>query len=286
MLVRFSKEANGAAPSFGVLEDEKITDLSSTFENWASLLSHVNSKQELPGAGSAQVFMRDEVQLLAPLEASNKVLCVALNYQDHVRENNAVPPDSPIFFQKTSQAVIGPEDEIHFADVTQFLDYEAEIAVVIGSPMKNVNANDVLDYVAGFTALNDVSARDLLRVPAGERVHLDWFSCKSLDHSTPIGPAVTTRQEFGEFNKASVQTRVNGELVQDSTPEDMVVPLSELLAFVSTRTTLVPGDIVATGTPGGVGSARGVSLKEGDEVEIQISNIPPLKNTVRVLTGA
>jgi acylpyruvate hydrolase len=283
MLARFSTASGEGSPRFGFVQGDEVTDLTDAFPDWPAFLEHFTDSADIPSSADAKTLKLADVKLLAPVESANKILCVAQNYKAHVEENNAVAPSSPIFFHKTPESIIAQGDDIHLPGYTEFLDYEAEIAVVVGKTMKNVAPENVLDYVAGFTALNDTSARDLLRVPAGERTHLDWFSCKCVDHSSPVGPTITLRKDFGDFDTTRVQTRLNGKVMQDSTPEDMVVPLLPLLSFLSGRSTLSPGDLIATGTPGGVGVAQGVNLKDGDEVEIVIDNIPVLKNRVRAV---
>lgn len=228
-------------------------------------------------------FPRDAVSLLAPIEGRAKVLCVALNYVDHAKESNQPLPSSPILFFKSHEAMISGVDDIRAPDIIKQLDYEGEIAIVIGKGGFNISKADAWDHIAGLTTFNDVSARDLFKVKAGDKEHLDWFSGKCLDSSTPIGPEVIPLADVIDQLKNQtmrVRTLVNGEVRQDAVIRDMVFDIPTLVSFASSRVRLSPGDIIATGTPPGVGAGSGRFISRGDEVRVEVSGLPTMVNRV------
>jgi 2-keto-4-pentenoate hydratase/2-oxohepta-3-ene-1,7-dioic acid hydratase in catechol pathway len=225
------------------------------------------------------------VRLLAPLAPLRRnVFCVGKNYAEHVAEiersgfvsSNQGPPPKPAIFTKATTAVIGPGDPIPaHADLTRALDYEGELAVVIGVGGSRIPAESALDHVFGFTILNDVTARDL------QRDHQQWFIGKSLDGFCPMGPSITTRDEV-DGSRLDVRCWVNGELRQDSNTSQLITGIPALIATISAGITLLPGDVIATGTPQGVGAGFDPPrfLGPGDEVAIEISGLGRLLNRV------
>ncbi len=225
------------------------------------------------------------VRLLAPLAPLRRnVFCVGKNYAEHVAEiersgfvsSNQGPPPKPAIFTKATTAVIGPGDPIPaHADLTRALDYEGELAVVIGVGGSRIPAESALDHVFGFTILNDVTARDL------QRDHQQWFIGKSLDGFCPMGPSITTRDEV-DGSRLDVRCWVNGELRQDSNTSQLITGIPALIATISEGITLLPGDVIATGTPQGVGAGFDPPrfLGPGDEVAIEISGLGRLLNRV------
>lgn len=224
-----------------------------------------------------------DVELLPALDANAKILCVALNYVNHAVEAKQPIPELPILFFKSQEAMIAAEAPITAPAVVTQLDYEGEIAVVIGKEAYNVSEADAWDHIAGLAPFNDVSSRDLLNVKAGEKVHLDWFSAKCLNSSTPMGPGVVQTADIIDDLKAGrtrVTTRVNGEVRQSAEIRDMIFDIPKIVAFASSRVKLSPGDVIATGTPPGVGFATGQFLKRGDVVEVEVTGLPLLRNVV------
>jgi 5-carboxymethyl-2-hydroxymuconate isomerase len=211
-----------------------------------------------------------------PIERPQKIICVGLNYRDHAEESGMSPPERPILFAKWPTALIGPGESIVIPKITTQVDYEAELGVVIGSRVRGVSAADALAAVAGFVCVNDVSARDL-QFSDGQ-----WARAKSLDTFCPVGPEVVPAGEISDPQALGIRTRLNGELMQDSTTANMLFTVAEIVAFASEAITLEPGDLIATGTPAGVGFARTppVWLRPGDEVTVEIDGIGALTNPV------
>ena len=205
-----------------------------------------------------------------------KIVCVGLNYVDHAREVEMQLPERPLLFAKWQSAVIADGDAIVIPPGVEQVDYEAELAAVIGSRVKGVSVENALEAVEGYTCLNDVSAR-ALQFADGQ-----WTRAKSLDTFCPIGPRVVPRDEVGDPQSLRISCRVNGETVQDGSTSDMYFGVAELIAYISETITLEPGDVIATGTPPGVAMGRpdGCYLRSGDTVEVEIERIGTLVNPV------
>jgi len=221
----------------------------------------------------------------APLRPPRNVFCVGRNYLEHAREGARASgrelrlPDAPTFFTKASTAVSPPRAVLHLeADVSREYDFEAELAVVIGAQCKNVPEEHALGVVFGYTALNDVTARDL------QRRHGQWFKGKSLDESCPIGPWIVTPEETGDPQSLELSLFVNGARKQHSNTSKMIFTVARLIAELSRGMTLLPGDVIATGTPEGVGFARTPPefLRDGDLLEVDIEKIGRLANTISI----
>lgn len=206
-----------------------------------------------------------------------KIVAVGLNYVDHAREVDLALPERPLLFAKWPNAVIGDGDAIVIPPGVDQVDYEAELAAVIGARVKGVSVENALEAVEGYTCLNDVSAR-VIQFADGQ-----WTRAKSIDTFCPIGPRLVPRDEVGDPQSLRIVCRVNGELRQDSTTADMLFPVAELVAFISETITLEPGDVIATGTPPGVAFGRPDPryLRDGDMVEVEIERIGTLTNPVR-----
>ncbi|HEY9246973.1 MAG TPA: fumarylacetoacetate hydrolase family protein [Candidatus Methanoperedens sp.] len=211
-------------------------------------------------------FLLSELQLLPPVQPS-KIICVGLNYRDHARELNMSIPDKPVIFLKPPSAVIGHMGNIVYPESAKQVDYEAELAVIIGKRCKNIKAEDVGDVIKGYTCINDVTARDLQKIDG------QWTRSKSFDTFAPMGPYIAG-PETDTCNLA-IMTRVNGETRQDSNTSYFIFSIPQIIEFISGIMTLEKGDVIATGTPPGVGE-----LSIGDEVEVEIENIGILKNNV------
>jgi 2-keto-4-pentenoate hydratase/2-oxohepta-3-ene-1,7-dioic acid hydratase in catechol pathway len=218
----------------------------------------------------------DDVRLLPPVPDPDKILCIGLNYRDHAEETGMPAPPVPIVFAKFRNSLVGPGDAIVLPEASDAVDYEAELAVVIGRPCRNVDAAEAVDYVAGVTAFNDVSARDLQMQTS------QWTMGKAIDTFAPCGPALVLMDEIDDLQALRVQARVNGETVQDGTTASMIFTIAEIIAFISSVMTLEPGDIIATGTPAGVGFTRTPPLliSPDDLVEVEIENVGVLANPV------
>lgn len=224
-----------------------------------------------------------EVRLEPPVDPASKILAVALNYSGHIRETGQSPPENPILFFKAHESMIGGDAPIAGLGLTQKLDYEGELAVLIGRECFQVAPEEAWQYIAGVSAFNDTSARDLLRVKAGDNIMFDWFSSKCLNRATALGPVVVGFDEVEAPLRAGeleVITRVNDREVQRAMTGEMIFGIPELIAFITSRVALSPGDVIATGTPQGVGAATGTFLGAGDVVEIDIAPIPILRNVV------
>jgi 2-keto-4-pentenoate hydratase/2-oxohepta-3-ene-1,7-dioic acid hydratase in catechol pathway len=270
----FTRYLDAGVPRIGRYADDHV-------EPWSSetLVQALNGDGRSAGAK----LPLDRVHLLPTLDPGAKILCVALNYVDHAKEAKQPLPETPILFFKSHEAMIAAGAPIAPPRIVKQLDYEGEIAIVIGRPTFEVSAADAWSHIAGIVPFNDGSSRDLLSVKAGERVHLDWFSAKCIDQSTPIGPAVAQTADLLadlQANRTRVVTRVNGEERQNASIADMIFGISEIVAFASSRVRLSPGDVIATGTPPGVGFATGRYLGSGDVVEISVSGLPVLRNRV------
>jgi 2-keto-4-pentenoate hydratase/2-oxohepta-3-ene-1,7-dioic acid hydratase in catechol pathway len=216
-------------------------------------------------------------RLLAPIPRPRKnIVCVGRNYAEHARESGGAVPTIPVFFTKAPTAVVGPETAVVHHGVTQSLDYEVELAVVIGRRGRDIPLERALDHVFGYTIMNDVTARDL------QRRHEQWFKGKSLDTFAPMGPAVVHRSLIPDPQALRLRTRVNGAVRQDSTTANMIFGVAQLIATLSAGLTLEPGDILATGTPEGVGMGMTPPgwLRPGDVVEAEIEGIGVLRNTI------
>lgn len=221
------------------------------------------------------VVPESEVKIARPFLPGNTI-CVGLNYKAHAAESNLPLPKRPLLFGKWTNAITGPGDAIVIPPDTTEVDYEAELAVVIGQRCRNVSAEKALDYVAGYTCANDVSARDF------QREDSQWIRAKSQDTFGPIGPYLVTSEEISDPQTLGIRTILNGQTMQDSNTNDMIFSVREIVAFLSRGITLEPGDLISTGTPQGVGFARKppVFLKTGDEVIIEIDGIGRLSNPV------
>ena len=222
------------------------------------------------------LFHPTDAILRAPITHPQKLIGVGLNYRDHVEETKAQAPKQPLLFGMYSNAIIGPEESIVLPPMSKQVDYEAELGVVIGRRARQVSRAASLDYVAGYTIVNDVSARDL-QFSDGQ-----WLRAKSFDTFAPMGPYLVTRNTLGDGDGLGIELRLNGKTMQKSNTRNMIFKVPELISYISEVMTLEVGDVIATGTPGGVGFVRNpqVFMKAGDAVEIQLEGIGLLKNRV------
>jgi 2-keto-4-pentenoate hydratase/2-oxohepta-3-ene-1,7-dioic acid hydratase in catechol pathway len=212
-----------------------------------------------------------------PIELPQKIVCVGLNYRDHAEEQGTELPTAPLLFAKWPNALIGAGEPILLPRVSQRVDYEAELGVVIGSRVRNVSPENALEAVRGYLCLNDVSARDL-QFADGQ-----WTRGKSPDTFCPVGPDLVPRDHVPDPQALGIRCILNGEVMQDSSTKNMIFTVAEIIAYASRTMTFEPGDLVATGTPAGVGVFRDppVLLKDGDEVTIEIDGLGSLTNPVQ-----
>jgi acylpyruvate hydrolase len=224
---------------------------------------------------SCPVYSLDEVQLHPPIPRPGKIICIGLNYRDHCIETGQAIPDRPVVFAKFNNALTGQEQPIRLGK-SERVDYEAELVFVIGKKAYDVPENEALDYVAGYTIANDVSARDW------QFADSQWVRGKTPDTYCPLGPWLVTTDELPDPHKLAISCRVNGETLQNSNTEQLVFRVDALISYLSQSMTLEPGDIVLTGTPPGVGFARKppIYLQPGDRVEVEIEGIGILHNPV------
>jgi 2-keto-4-pentenoate hydratase/2-oxohepta-3-ene-1,7-dioic acid hydratase in catechol pathway len=266
----------------GILEGDAIQRISTaTLTEYIALAPHEriawHSAEELvPLAG---------VRLEAPLRPARNIFCVGRNYLEHAREGALASgrelklPSVPTFFTKAPTAIAGPGAKLRLqANLSDEYDFEAELAVVIGAKCKNVGEGEALHVVFGYTAINDLTARNL------QREHGQWFKGKSLDDSCPIGPWVVSPEEIGDAQRLEIAFRLNGIEKQRSNSAEMIFKIPRLIAELSKGMTLLPGDVIATGTPAGVGFARRPPdfLADGDVMEVEIEKIGILRNTVSI----
>ena len=220
--------------------------------------------------------------LLPPIPNPSKVVAVGANYWDHCREAGSKPPQSPVLFAKFPTSIIGPEQAIEWDPaLTGEVDFEAELAVVIGRRARNIPASRALDYVAGYTCANDITARDLQRFDG------QWTRGKSLDTFCPLGPCLVTREEIADPGRLAIACRVNGKTMQDSSTAEMIFDLATLIEFITRAITLHPGDLILTGTPHGTGAFRQppLFLKDGDLVEVEVEGVGLLRNLCREIVA-
>jgi 2-keto-4-pentenoate hydratase/2-oxohepta-3-ene-1,7-dioic acid hydratase in catechol pathway len=212
-----------------------------------------------------------------PIDRPSKIVCIGLNYRDHAEEQGTPLPEAPLLFAKWPNALIGPGEPILIPAVTQKVDYEAELGVVIGERVRGASAANALDSVAGYVCLNDVSARDL------QFADKQWTRGKSPDTFCPVGPRLVPTSDVPDPQALRIRAILNGETLQDSTTGNMVFGVAELIAYITQAITLEPGDLIATGTPAGVGAFREppIFMQPGDEVTIEIEGLGALTNPVR-----
>ena len=215
--------------------------------------------------------------LLAPVVPVN-ILCIGLNYKRHAEESGMAVPERPLLFIKATSTLLNPGDAIHLPSISDEVDYECELAIVIGKAAKHVSEADALDYVYGYTCCNDVSARDWQL-----RLDKQWARGKSFDTFSPLGPSIVTTEEIPDPNALAITTHINGVLLQSSHTSDMIFNVRHIISYLSQGMTLLPGTVILTGTPEGVGMGRKPQrwLKPGDICEIAIDGIGVLINPVK-----
>lgn len=217
------------------------------------------------------------VRVLRPIPVPPKIICLGLNYRDYAEEDQVPIPKEPVLFSKPSTAIIGPEDFIIYPRISSQVDYEVELAVILGRLGRDIPESNAFDHVAGYTVFNDISARDV------QFADKQWFRDKSFDTFAPTGPCIVTSDQMPDPHSLKMELRVNGETRQSSTTANMIFKITQLIALISRVMTLQPGDLIATGTPAGVGFyARPEKklLKLGDLMEAEIEHISLLRNRI------
>ncbi|MEA2309752.1 MAG: hypothetical protein QOI65_2038 [Thermoleophilaceae bacterium] len=268
--MRFVTYDAGKGPRAGVLSGDAISDAG---PGGVDVLLRDGG---LPGAvadGGSTIDLAD-ARLLSPVTAPSKIVCMGLNYREHAAEAGLEPPETPTFFAKFPNALAAPGAEVPLPGYSQKVDYEAEVAFVIGRRCKDVPASEALDVIAGYMLLNDLSARDY------QFMTPQWLPGKVFDGSAPCGPALVTPDEAGAHDAIEISLTLNGETMQSASTADLIHPIPALVEYLSKLMTLEPGDVVSTGTPAGVGSVRDphVWLKAGDEVVVESPTLGRLEN--------
>ena len=222
------------------------------------------------------IIVRRPVLLLAPLMQPSKIICLGRNFLSHIEETGSTIPPNPILFSKFSSSIIGPEAPIILPKFTDKVDYEIELCVVIGKKGRRIEPEEALSHVAGYTIANDITARDIQRGDG------QWTRGKSLDSFLPLGPFLVTTDEIDDPQNLTMRLWLNSDLMQDGSTTDMIFRIQDIISFISEGITLLPGDLILTGTPAGVGFAREppVFLKAGDQLELEIEGLGRLSNSI------
>ena len=279
-----SYETSDGHRHLGALQQDRVLDLhrASAGELPGDMLEFLQlgadamaQARNLAAAEQADTAL-DSVRLLAPITNPGKIVAIGLNYMDHVREGGFDVPEFATMFCKYPSAIIGNGEEIRWsARLTQQVDYEAELGLVIGKTARNVAAANAYEYIAGYLNCNDVTARDLQFRPGDQ-----WLRGKCLDSFCPLGPWLACRDEIADPHDLAIQCRVNGEVVQDSNTSQIIHRIPQLIEYLSEAFTLEPGDVIITGTPSGVGAFRKppLWLGDGDLVEVEVAGLGVLQN--------
>lgn len=264
--------------SYGLLEGDEIADLPGLDPQLPPALNDAlpTLRGYAPPVATRKTVSLSDVTLLPVIPSPQKIICIGVNYADHAAETGQAPPPYPTVFAKFANTLAASGDPIVLPSASAMPDYEGELAVVIGRPGRQITEQDALDYVAGYTAFNDVSARDFQGHTS------QWTMGKSPDTFGPLGLALLTADEIADPQKLELRTTVNGEVLQQASTADMVFTVRQLIAYLSQTMTLLPGDVIATGTPSGIGAARTPPrfLRPGDTVVISIDGVTELANPV------
>lgn len=285
--MRLVSYADGGTWRSGILESDMVSDTAAV-GRVAGVSEDCSSNRRVLGGGASvlealerqvggvEPLPLEELTLGPPIPDPEKIVCLGLNYRDHAEEIGASPPPAPTLFAKFANSLIGLGAPIVCPEISDAVDYEAELAVVIGRRCRRVGEAEALDHVAGAMPFNDVSARDLQMRTS------QWTAGKAIDTFAPCGPALVLGDEIDDLQALRVEARVNGETVQSGTTADMIFPIAETVAFLSQLMTLEPGDVIATGTPAGVGFTRDppTLLQPGDLVEVEVEGLGVLSNPV------
>ncbi|MGD2061602.1 MAG: fumarylacetoacetate hydrolase family protein [Acidimicrobiia bacterium] len=274
--MKWARFEYGGTRGTAFISDDELIEVES-FDPVALLAGHGMARE------TGRTFAVEEVRLLSPVHPMRNVMCVGWNYLPHFEEGAKIHgdrplPDHPAFFSKTTTTVIGPNDDVpSHSDLTDQLDYEVELGVVIGEKVTGLTEENALDAVAGYVVAQDISARDLQKAHGGQ-----WYKGKSLDGTCPIGPWLISADEIGDPQDLDIECKIDGQVRQSSNTRHMIFPIRRLLAELSAGLTLLPGDIFLTGTPEGVGMSMEPPgfLKPGQVIESTVAGIGTLRNRV------
>jgi len=288
---------NGEVKRVGVYENGKIIDLVKAYEflydarppNWfystkdlieggeGALFLVKKVLDDLKGVEDKVSYDPEKIVYYPPVENPEKIFLMAVNYKAHGQETNTQPPKEPYVFTKFTNTLVGHNQPILYPKASQKVDYEVELAVIIGKKGKYVSSKEAYNYVFGYTILNDISFRDR-QFPAEQPYGMRWVHGKGMDTAAPMGPWIVTKDEIPNPHDLKISLKVNGEVRQDGYTEDMIFKVDKIIEYLANGITLKPGDVISTGTPPGVALATGKYLKPGDVVEAEISKIGVLRN--------
>jgi len=291
-LLRFVTFEGEGSPRLGLVAGDQVVDLNradhsipsdmlaflAAGPNALNAAVHVHGLWKAGALASDAIRPRSGLRLLAPVRNPSKIVAVGVNYLDHCREAGIEPPEEPLLFAKFPSSIVGPGDLIEWEPaLTAAVDYEAELAVVIGRESRNVSLADAYDVVFGYTCANDITARDLQRRDG------QWVRGKSLDTFCPLGPEIVSKDEVLTPGDLGIFCRVNGDGLQSSNTKEMIFDIPALIAFITRAFTLLPGDLILTGTPHGTGAFRHppILLRDGDVVDVEIERVGTLSNQCR-----
>ena len=273
---------NGSKTSTGIIIEDEYFDTSSFGEDYNEQFFEndgLNRLQKFVESNNGTLpTLSKDVRLASPVARPSKIVCIGLNYADHAKETNAQIPKEPILFFKSTTALIGPNDDVIIPKNSKKTDWEVELAVVIGKKASYVEENEALDYVAGYCLHNDLSEREFQIERGGQ-----WVKGKSCDTFAPVGPFLATQDEIADVNNLRLWLKLNGQMVQDGTTANLIFKIPFLVSYISQFMTLLPGDIISTGTPAGVGLGMNpqVFLKPGDIMELGIDGLGTSKQNVK-----
>ncbi|HTM93769.1 MAG TPA: fumarylacetoacetate hydrolase family protein [Flavisolibacter sp.] len=273
---------NGSKTSTGIIIEDEHFDTSSFGEDYNEQFFENDGLSRLQNFvesnnGKLPKLSKD-IHLASPVARPSKIVCIGLNYADHAKETNAQIPKEPIIFFKSTSALIGPNDDVIIPKNSKKTDWEVELAVVIGKKASYVDENEALNYVAGYCLHNDLSEREFQMERGGQ-----WVKGKSCDTFAPVGPFLATQDEITDINNLRLWLKLNGQTVQDGTTANLIFKIPFLIFYLSQFMTLLPGDIISTGTPAGVGLGMNpqVFLKPGDVMELGIEGLGTSKQNVK-----
>jgi len=277
----------------GIVKNDLIFDLSEPFSRYGLRVDSLDSLLEMNLLDKLDDALSESsitlkllgVKLLPPVLRPEKIMLAAINYYSHEREGGVSRPESPYLFSKFRNSLAGPYDDVLLPKISSKMDYEGELAVIIGKRGKYISKSEAMNYVLGYAVANDISFRDLQFPPgwpsAANAYGQNWLKGKSLDRAFPLGPYIVTQDEIDDVRSLTIRTTVNGEIRQDGKTSDMIFGIEELIEYASNGITLMPGDIISTGTPQGVAVfSNRAFLNDGDVVEVTISDIGYIRNSV------